>query len=63
MISIINKQVFVAANSFMNPFIYALKVQVYIRVHRILFIFDFYSAHTFFFVFFNSKNNLFSYIF
>ena len=32
MISIINKQVFVAANSFMNPFIYALKVQVYIVI-------------------------------
>ena len=34
-----------------------------IRVHRIFLLFDFYSAHTFFFVFFNSKNNLFSYIF
>ena len=34
-----------------------------IRVHRIFFLFDFYSARTFFFVFFNSKNNLFSYIF
>ena len=34
-----------------------------IRVQRIFFLFNFYSAHTFFFVFFNSKNNLFSYIF
>ena len=28
-----------------------------------IFVFNFYSAHTFFSVFFNSKNNLFSYIF
>ena len=36
---------------------------VYIRVQRIYFLFNFYLAHTFFSVFFNSKNNLFSYIF
>ena len=34
-----------------------------IRVQRIYFLFNFYKAHTFFFVFFNSKKNLFSYIF
>ena len=38
-------------------------VEMDIRVHRIFFVFDFYLAHTFFSVFFNSKNNLFSYIF
>ena len=36
---------------------------VYNRVQRIYFLFNFYLAHTFFSVFFNSKNNLFSYIF
>ena len=34
-----------------------------IRVQRIYFLFNFHLAHTFFSVFFNSKNNLFSYIF
>ena len=34
-----------------------------IRVQRIYLLFNFYFAHTFFSLFFNSKNNLFSYIF
>ena len=36
---------------------------LYIRVQRIYVLFNFHLAHTFFSVFFNSKNNLFSYIF
>ena len=38
-------------------------IRPHTRVQRIYFLFNFYLAHTFFSVFFNSKNNLFSYIF